>query len=412
MELAIKGVVSEPGTEKCLPAAGWITLPVYLFGMASALAVIAVGGLGTLAMLLSAALVVTALVAAPWFAKKHRADLRAAVQAEHDRLAVGICNNKSQCINGLDNLCLGVLPVWYRQIDMARTHTEESAINLVNRFAGLSQGLEKAMQISSGNGGGDGSGLVELLGHCHRELDSVVTSMQSALAGRHAMLMQVKELSQHTVALQTMAKDVGVIAGQTNLLALNAAIEAARAGEVGRGFAVVADEVRKLSTLSAESGKKIAQTVETVSKSIAATLQASEEFARQDAVMVSKSEEAIADVLSQFKQAATGLENSAEVLRQESQLISAEVNDVLVSLQFQDRVSQVLTHVRNDLEKLENYLSTYEHEMASGKQREPVDARTWLKELSQTYTMPEQHVAHGGNTKLAAATQEPEITFF
>jgi methyl-accepting chemotaxis protein len=210
-----------------------------------------------------------------------------------------------------------------------------------------------------------------------------------------------------------MVKDVGKIAGQTNLLALNAAIEAARAGEVGRGFAVVADEVRKLSTMSAESGKKISDVIATVNQAISTTIKASEDFARQDAAMVSSSEQTIAQVLNKFEHAATGLDNSAEVLRHESQLIGAEVSDVLVALQFQDRVSQVLIHVRNDLEKLESNLMSYEQNIAKGELPSPFDARSWLGELSKTYTMPEQHAAHGGNSQHAVASSAaPEITFF
>ena len=418
MELAIKGVVSEPGTEKRSPASGWITLPVYLFGMGSALAVIAVGGLGTLAMLLSASLVTAALVIAPWMNKKYRTEIQSAVQAGHDSISHKACDKKPTCINQLDSLCVGVLPVWYRQIDMARTHTEESTINLANRFASLSQGLEKAISLShSGGDNSEGQGLGELLKGCHLELDTVVSSMQSSLNGKQALLQEVHALSLLTGSLKAMAIDVGKIAGQTNLLALNAAIEAARAGEVGRGFAVVADEVRKLSTLSAESGKKISATIETVNKAIAATLLASEEYSRQDAVMVANSENVIAQVLNKFEQAATGLDNSAEVLRHESQIIGVEISDVLVSLQFQDRVSQVLMHVRNDLEKLENHLEMHEQEAANGNQIGPIDAHAWLGELSHTYTMPEQHAAHSGKaydgkTQHAVSNQAPEITFF
>jgi methyl-accepting chemotaxis protein len=409
------GVMSRMAKGKGIPAAVWVTLPVYLSGFCGAVAVAVVGGLTTTALLASAVLVVLSLLAAPWVAKKHRAEIQLAVHAEQDRLAPAMCANKASCIKGLDNLCVEVLPVWYRQIDMARTHTEESTITLANRFASLSQGLEKAINLSGGSN--EGEGLAELLKKCHVELDSVIDSMQSAMDGKQILLKEVQALSGFTDSLKTMAIEVGKLAGQTNLLALNAAIEAARAGEVGRGFAVVADEVRKLSTLSAESGKKIAETVETVNKAINTTLQASEEYAQQDAIMVSNSAQVIAQVLNRFERAATDLDNSAEVLRQESVAIGAEISDVLVSLQFQDRVSQILTHVRNDLEKLEKHIEVFEQDAASGNANGPIDAHVWLAELSQTYTMPEQHAVHGGtgysgNTLQTAKNQEPEITFF
>lgn len=389
-----------------------LTLPIYLFGIICAAAVISAGGFAANAMLLSAAPVVSALIVVQLILKKYRAGIAAAVQAEQARLSVNVCSKKSQCLSGLDSLCVQVLPVWYRQIDMARTHTEESVINLANRFASLSQGLEKAISLADGHEDSEGQKLGELLMGCHHELNSVITSMRAALDGKQVLLKEVHALIELTGSLKLMVKDVSDIAGQTNLLALNAAIEAARAGEAGRGFAVVADEVRKLSTLSGESGKKISEVIETVNKAIVATIHASEELARQDAEMVGSSEKTIAQVLDKFKNAATGLDHSAEILRQENQHIGAEVQDILVSLQFQDRVSQVLTHVRNDLAKLESNLINREQAMAAGDVPGRLDARTWLSELSQTYTMPQQHVAHGGDSRQAASDAAPEITFF
>lgn len=402
--------VNEYSSVKTPSALGWSTGLVYAFGVGGAVGVVAVGGLGMLPLGIGAALVGAAIAAAPWVASMRRTEIAAAVEAERQRLEPTQCIKKSQCISGLDTLCVEALPVWYKQIDMARSHTEEAAIALANRFVSLSQGLEKAAQLSQGNSGGQGLG--ELLRACHTDLDSVISSMQSALDGKQSLLQEVQALSHLTGSLKDMAHDVGEIAGQTNLLALNAAIEAARAGEVGRGFAVVADEVRKLSTLSAESGKKIAATVENVNKAISATLSASQEYARQDAEMVTSSENIIANVLHKFESAATDLDRSAEVLRNESQVIGGEISEVLVSLQFQDRVSQVLMHVRDDLEKLEKRLAQYESELGSGQTLGPIDAHTWLHELSQTYTMPEQHAIHGSKPHHAVAPQSTEITFF
>ncbi len=316
-------------------------------------------------------------------------------------------------IAGLDQLCLSVLPVWTGQIEMAQAHTEEATISLAQRFADISQRLEKAVSVDHGSSGGEPGShfLVTLLNEAKADLDSIISSLRAALSSKESLLDEVTTLSSHTSALQRMAQDVGDIAKQTNLLALNAAIEAARAGEVGRGFAVVADEVRKLSTLSGETGKKISETVDTVNKAIAGTLMASRHYAEQDEALVQDSSTVIGRVVSRFGQTATDLSDSSENLRQQGIVIGQEVAEVLVALQFQDRVSQVLNHVTNDLKKLKQNIADGERQLSDSHGLVTVDAAQWLAELSQTYTMPEQHTVHNGGTAKSVADSN-EITFF
>ena len=372
------------------------------------LAALAVQGVAGLPLLVTGGLMVPfGLVAAILLERRYAVRMDAAVAAERAIMQARIDDDEGKGISGLDELCSGVLPVWVRQIGMARTHTEEATLDLTNRFINLSQGLEKAMQLSQGSG--NGLDLAALLKDCHQELDSVIASMRLALERRQSLLQEVHDLARLTVQLKDMAKDVGEIAGQTNLLALNAAIEAARAGEVGRGFAVVADEVRKLSSMSAETGKKIAVVVENVNKAIASTLESSQQFAEQDAAMSTESEQIIAKVIGQFEHAATEIDRSAAVLREENKVIGAEIAEVLVSLQFQDRVSQVLDHVQNDMNKLEHNIEDCRRDIAAGKVESPFDAGQWLEELSRTYTMPEQHAVHSGKS---VAAQSDDITFF
>jgi methyl-accepting chemotaxis protein len=314
-------------------------------------------------------------------------------------------------VSALEQLCQSVLPIWTGQIDIARSQTEEAIQSLACRFGDLAHRLETAVAATSTPAGSASVGVVELLNDSQSELNSIIASLRCALGAKESLMREIQSLSRFTAELREMAQDVGQIANQTNLLALNAAIEAARVGEQGRGFAVVATEVRALSRQSSETGKRIAETVDAVSRSITSTMDISEQFAQREAEMISGSEKSIERVLGQFHDAATGLTESSEILRQESRAIHGEISDVLVALQFQDRVSQVLTHVQQDMSKLEQHLDTHSQQTGSNDENTHlVDAGNWLAELSQTYTTAEQHALHNGARQ--EATASPSVTFF
>ncbi|MBI5005504.1 MAG: methyl-accepting chemotaxis protein [Nitrosomonadales bacterium] len=391
-----------------------VIAPLVLLGLLEVVGIIAVGGSGWPVVILTAVLLLSTFAAAVFAISSHERTLQASLAGMRNHYEAELTRQRNQQVGGLDSLCVDVLPVWSNQIEMARTHTEASITDLSMRFANLSQRLSSALATSAMSSGGNGeqASLVTLLQESQAELNSIVTSLRSALEVKRSMLGEIRALSQFTGDLKKMAQDVADIAGQTNLLALNAAIEAARAGEVGRGFAVVADEVRKLSNLSGETGKKISATVETVNQAIASTLRVSEQYAQQDTEMVVNSERVIEHVMAQFGTATTALSDSAEILRNESQIIGNEISEVLVALQFQDRVSQMLMHVRNDLGKLDEHLRACGSERAAGNASAPMDARAWLAELAQTYTMPEQHAVHGGKQQAQAQNSSSDITFF
>jgi methyl-accepting chemotaxis protein len=244
-----------------------------------------------------------------------------------------------------------------------------------------------------------------------RELNAVLDSLRQAMASNGLMREEVQNLHHFVDELRQMAAEVANIAAQTNLLAINAAIEAAHAGETGRGFSVLAQEVRKLSAMSGETGKRMADKVALVAEAIANARRSAETSATREAASITGCEASITGVLDGFRGVTEALSESADVLKRESLGIQAEVGEALVQLQFQDRVSQVMTHVRQNMAMLPEQLA----QSRIGYERDgvlaPVDARALLAELEKTYAMAEERETHGGGGA-AAAPKNEEITFF
>lgn len=380
-------------------------------GVISASLVLFVGGTGVLSVSLASTILMLGMLVG-WMVLSQFAQAQssyiAALNAMHSEHAQQIAGNR---VTDLDKLCVGVLPVWSRQVEVGRVQTEEAITALATRFSTLSERLQTAMLTSQSVAGDSGEsegqgGMVNLLATSQSELSSIIESLRIATLSKQSLLREVDQLAQFTGELKLMAAEVGNVAGQTNLLALNAAIEAARAGEAGRGFAVVADEVRKLSTLSAETGKNISTRVEQINAAIASALTASEQSAKRDTESVAHSEAVIGQVIERFQGAANRLSESSHILHDASLGIRDEISDVLVSLQFQDRVSQILSHIRDDIRKLEKHLN----DNLNADQRVSIDTNAWLNALSKTYTTSEQRDIHlNGNTRASDAS---EITFF
>lgn len=278
----------------------------------------------------------------------------------------------------LARLLTEILPVWKHHVETVKAQSEEAVLQLTTSFSMVLSQLDSA-GIASGPRAGS-SAAIGLLTLCERELQPVVGSLTSVIESKDTMLNHVRDLVKETQALQAMAADVRGIAAQTNLLAINAAIEAARAGESGRGFAVVAAEVRKLSARSAEIGTMISERVSAVSEAMDNTMVAAEKSIDEDKVAVELSGNIVEDVLSHVRK----LGESADSMHKHGLVVRHEVEKLLVAMQFQDRVSQILSGLGDDLQRMS-------HAVEGGAGDDVPTAHEWLAVLQKTYTMEDQH---------------------
>ncbi|MCK9529810.1 MAG: methyl-accepting chemotaxis protein [Gammaproteobacteria bacterium] len=301
-----------------------------------------------------------------------------------------------------------LFPIWARQLTTAKEQTETAVTALAARFAGLVEKLACAVAASQSAAMTDSQDSVGTVAHAFNEsrqaLTGVVVALEAVLESRSAMVNAVRELADHADALKSMADQVAKIASQTNLLALNASIEAARAGEAGRGFAVVAGEVRLLSAQSGETGRQIAATVDRINKAMAEALERTVNAAEHDAEHVTAAEHTITDVLARLETMVSGISDSADTLRHESEGIRLEIADILVSLQFQDRVSQIVSPIIAALEQITSKVN-------GARQGQPdFDRDALLVELLRSYTTQEQRDDHFNTA--SEKTETSEITFF
>ena len=316
-------------------------------------------------------------------------------------------------VSGTEALGRELLPVWGAHIESSRQQMETAIAELSQRFGGIVDRLDQAMKASNMAAGSSDSashGLVAVFDRSTQELNAVLESLRKATASNSEMHAEVQNLGSFVTELQQMAAEVASIASQTNLLAINAAIEAAHAGESGRGFSVLAQEVRKLSAMSGETGRRMTDKVNLVGQAIAKARQSAEASAAREVASISVCEGSINGVLSGFHNVTQALVESADVLKRESIGIQSEICEALVQLQFQDRVSQVMSHVRQNIEQVPGELAASREGFERTGDLQPVDAAALLAALQKTYAMAEEHTTHRGGSVSAPASEE--ITFF
>jgi methyl-accepting chemotaxis protein len=305
--------------------------------------------------------------------------------------------------DGKAELLHSILPVWQNHIVSVKSQTETAVSQLIISFGSLIRQFDEA-----GFGGQSGeeqseqhTATINLLNLCRQELQPVIDHLQEMIESKNELLDGIRGLAESTADLKDMAHSVGVIAAQTNLLAINASIEAARAGEHGRGFAVVAGEVRRLSLMSGDTGKIITERVNQITDTVKTTLKTAQKVNERDRAALNRSGQVVKDVLGYVQ----NLGDAAETMRNQGVVIRNDVENLLVTLQYQDRVSQMLAVLDRDISKLL---------LAIDEGKGLPSTSDWMNELETYYTMKDQQHSHVQSRAAVTATepQDADITFF
>ncbi len=252
--------------------------------------------------------------------------------------------------------------LWVAHIGTVQAQMREATEQLLGGFARILADLDEVVAPVDGSGGTAAvDARAAVLSQCEDRLKGLLDRFGGFVGSREQVLGSVRALSSESGNLSAMAEDVGKLARQTNLLSINAAIEAARAGDSGRGFAVVAAEVRRLSSESGATGKRIGDQVQAFGRRMHDLLAQADSHAQRDAEAIRESERTVGDVIADVDGAVSALNARAAALRERGESVKAQVEQLMVAFQFQDRVSQILDQVchsiRDGSERLQRALA-------------------------------------------------------
>lgn len=296
-----------------------------------------------------------------------------------------------------------VTSILTRQLALSREQLEQAITDIVGRFTSLHRRLSEAVLSSQGTSGEEGAAEArQRFRETETELQMILRHIEASVQQHEANQATISALMQQVNVLEQMAREVGEIAAQTTLLALNAAIEAARAGEQGRGFAVVADEVRKLSSRSKESSVAMAENVKEIVKVIRQVVAAAGKSIAEERTFLKNARESTRNALDRVEQMTEDLCTSQARLQLEGTQIAGDMDQLLVTLQFQDRVNQILQHVEEGLAELPRHLHPRESLQS---------VQDWLQSMENRYSTAEERAAHR-NEGVATAGGGDDITFF
>lgn len=283
---------------------------------------------------------------------------------------------------------------------------DQSVNRLVEDFNLLFISVRESMQLAQSAAKRFEPGSDSFAAKSEVSLAQVLQMLQQALARKTLLLESNQQVAQAASALKHQTEIIQRISKEITLLSLNASIEAARAGEAGRGFSVVAERVRELSDTTSQAASDIISRMQTLMQAIAGSSGQLQSSGELDEQLMADANQRIGSVLSGLTDMTNELCGTIGQLEKTQIQVQDKLQDAITDFQFQDRVSQRLSHIVAVLQQLQQlHLSDTALTLS--------DVEQIAVNLYQSYTMQDERELHKA-ARPAESLQhsQQDITFF
>lgn len=245
---------------------------------------------------------------------------------------------------------------------------EKNALSLSDQFKLLAEGaktqgdvVQQVIELANNlEYEGQNISLLEFSQILEHALSDAVAKILYVSKMAISMVYSLDEAIESLGQIEDFTKRIQTINKQTNLLAMNAKIEAARAGEAGHGFAVVANEVRQVSkevnALSEEMNRNITKVTRSVRKGYDTLQQVATTDMSENINAKEKLDKLVGALLKQNASFREILQGSADATRG----LSSTIGGMVMTMQFQDRNSQLVQNAVNAIKEVEKQIQLLE----------------------------------------------------
>lgn len=303
------------------------------------------------------------------------------------------------------NKALGqLLLVAQKQLCAASDLANNSVLNLTTEFSALHSTMDASISLAQSSVSALASGDNAFIQQSQAQLNQVVEQLESSMATKKVLVSANENVAQAAVQLKQQTESIQRISKEITLLSLNASIEAARAGEAGRGFAVVAEKVRELSDTTASAAADIIGRMTNLTAAVESSSATLTQSTQSDEEVMRSARQNIDSVLSGFAAITDNLNQTLMAMDASTSTAKAQIGQAITDFQFQDRVSQKISHVCDTLTQVAQLCDS--DDMLHQAEISQIE-----QQLFRSYTMEEERQRHQPGITVNA-TSTDDVTFF
>jgi len=296
---------------------------------------------------------------------------------------------------------LNVLPVANAQLRDTNRQVEQAVAQVGKNFERMAEsareGTDRAARLVGASDkavAGSAGGVGELLASSRTTLEDLLNRIVRDGEVCRKLVERMDAVERDIGQIMRGLADVDRISFGNTILALNAKIEAAHMGERGQGFEIVAQSLWTQSQQSEQITGTIRATIQRLAGDARAAGSEIGGMASADQARTAALHGQVHGALDRLKQAHDDAQRVVADGAARQQELSAEIAAAVQAMQFQDRVSQQVTHIVEALESMQTAIAAPLGLVEASR----AGRAAAIDLLSKSYTMEGERTVHAAIT--------------